>query len=500
MPDEHDRRLLQHVRPPDWIDPEPKPIYDLVVIGGGTAGLVCAAGAAALGARVALAERSRLGGDCLNTGCVPSKSLIRSARVAGAARSGAAVGVPAEARVDFEAVMARLRARRADIAPHDSAERFRVLGVDVFFGHATFTGPRTVRVADSNASNASNVSNVSNDLAFRKAVIATGSRPTVPPIPGLADTAFLTSETLFDLTRQPVHLGILGGGPIGCEMAQAFARLGTLVTLFEAGPQLLPQEDADAAAIVTAALADDGVDVRLATRVARVSGAGAGVLIEYDGGRAQCDALLVAAGRTANTTGLGLEVAGVAHDGDGVRVDARLRTTNHRVFAAGDVASRHKFTHAADALARIVIQNALFFGRKRADRLIIPWCTFTDPEVAHVGVNAAQAVAQQAATVTVPLDEVDRAIVDDETAGFVRIHHRGGRIVGATIVGAGAGEMIGTIAYGMRKGGTLADLASTVFPYPTLSLAFRQAGDIYRRGGLSPRVRALLTSYFSLRR
>ena len=486
MSDEHDRRLLQHVRPPDWINPAPQSKYHLVVIGGGTAGLVAAAGAAGLGARVALVERSRLGGDCLNTGCVPSKALIRSARVAGVARGGSAVGVPAEARVDFAAVMSRLRARRADIAPHDSAARLASLGVDVFFGDATFTDPRTIAVGGA-------------ALRFDRAVIATGSRPAAPPIPGLADVAFHTSETLFDLTEQPSHLAVLGGGPVGCEMAQAFARLGTRVTLFEAGPQLLPQEDADAAAIVSAALAADGVELRLSTRVTRASREDGGALVEYDGGRAACDALLVATGRTANTGGLGLDAAGVAHDDDGIRVDATLRSTNRRVFAAGDVATRYKFTHAADALARIVIQNALFFGRKRADRLVIPWCTFTDPEVAHVGLNAAQAVARQAATLTVPLDEVDRALVDDETAGFVRIHHASGRMLGATIVAPGAGEMIGTIAYAMRKGGTLADLAATVFPYPTLSIAFRQAGDIYRRTSLTPRVRALLGSYFRLR-
>src|SRR5687768_8806330 len=261
MHDDHDRRLLGHVRPPDWVNPSPKAIYDLVVVGGGTAGLVCAAGAAGLGARVALVERSRLGGDCLNTGCVPSKALIRSARVVGEARAGAAVGVQAETRIDFGAVMKRLRARRADIAPHDAAERLASLGVDVFFGHASFTGRRTISVR----------SNDSNDLRFRKAVIATGSRPAVPPIPGLTDIEFLTSETLFDLTEQPSRLVVLGGGPIGCEMAQAFARLGTRVTLFEAGPHLLPHEDLDASAIVGAALAADGVDVRVSTRVTRVS-------------------------------------------------------------------------------------------------------------------------------------------------------------------------------------------------------------------------------------
>src|SRR5688572_13784321 len=258
MLDDHDRRLLGHVRPPDWVNPSPKAMYDLVVIGGGTAGLVCAAGAAGLGARVALVERLRLGGDCLNTGCVPSKALIRSARVVGAAHAGGEVGVAADTQVDFRAVMSRLRARRADIAPHHSAARLASLGVDVFFDEASFSDPRTVSVGRA-------------ALRFRRAVIATGSRPAVPPIPGLADTPFFTSETLFDLTERPGRLAVLGGGPIGCEMAQAFARLGSQLTLFEGAPQLLPHEDGDAAAIVTDALTADGVDVRVSTRVTGVS-------------------------------------------------------------------------------------------------------------------------------------------------------------------------------------------------------------------------------------
>src|SRR5687768_15985757 len=283
MLDDHDRRLLGHVRPPDWVNPSPKAMYDLVVIGGGTAGLVCAAGAAGLGARVALVERLRLGGDCLNTGCVPSKALIRSARVVGAARAGAAVGVAAQTRVDFQAVMARLRARRADIAPHDSAARLASLGIDVFFGGAAFADPRTVSVSGA-------------VLRFRRAVIATGSRPAVPPIPGLADTPFFTSETLFDLTEQPGALAVLGGGPIGCEMAQPFARLGSRVTLFEGAPRLLPHEDVDATAIVGGALTADGVQVRVSTRITRVSRSAAGTRLEFDGGEVIADAVLVATG------------------------------------------------------------------------------------------------------------------------------------------------------------------------------------------------------------
>ena len=476
----------------------PQPVYDLVVIGGGTAGLVSAAGAAGLGARVALVERARLGGDCLNTGCVPSKALLRSARVVGEARAGAQVGVAGETRVDFQALMSRMRARRADIAPHDAAARLASLGIDVFFGEALFSGPRSIRVHanGSIASNRANASSAPDEIRFRKAVIATGSRPAVPPVPGLSDVPFLTSETLFEIDRQPPALAVLGGGPIGCEMAQAFARLGTQVTLFEAAAQLLPNEDADAAAIVASSLAADGVDLRLRSRVTAVSAGGAGIRLQYEGGDVACDAILVATGRTPTIGGLSLEAAGVASDRDGIAVDDNLRTSNRHIFAAGDVASRYKFTHAADALARTVIQNALFFGRKRASRIVIPWCTFTDPEVAHVGINSAAAARQGAATITVALDEVDRAIVDEDTHGFVRVHHRAGRILGATIVAPAAGELIGTIAYAMQKGASLGDFAGVVFPYPTVALALRQAADQYRRESLTPIVRRMLHYYF----
>jgi pyruvate/2-oxoglutarate dehydrogenase complex dihydrolipoamide dehydrogenase (E3) component len=415
--------------------------------------------------------------------------------VAGEARAGERVGVHAEARVDFQAVMTRLRARRADIAPHDAAARLASLGVDVFFGHATFSGPRHVAVR-ANPPNDPNLPNDPNDLTFRKAVIATGSRPAVPPIPGLADVPCLTSETVFALTGQPRTLIVLGGGPIGCEMAQAFARLGTDVTVIEAAPQLLPREDADAAAIVAAALTADGVDLRQGVRVTGVVRTAAGIRVAHEGGDVTADALLVATGRTPNTGGLGLDVAGVAHDADGIRVDDRLRTTNRRIFASGDVASRYKFTHAADALSRVVIQNALFFGRTRASRLVIPWCTFTAPEVAHVGMTSVEAPAAGAGTITIPLADVDRAVVDEETNGFVRVHHRAGLIVGATIVAPAAGELIGTIAYAMQRGGSLAQLSGVVFPYPTISMALRQAGDAYRRTRVTPAVRKLLEYYF----
>ena len=493
MIDEHDRRLASLVRPPDFRNPSPASKYDLVVIGGGTAGLVCAAGAAGLGARVALVERARLGGDCLNTGCVPSKSMLRSARVVGEARAGALLGVRATAQPDFKAVMTRMRGRRADLAPIDSVERLSSLGVDVFFGSASFSGPRSIRVSTTDQASG-------RELRFRKAVIATGSRPAIPSIPGLAETPHLTNETVFDLTEKPRELAIVGGGPTGCELAQAFARLGTRVTLFEAGRQLLAREDRDAASIVEARLRQDGVAVLLRTELAGVQSDGERTLMTHVGGVLSVDALLVASGRAPRVDGLQLEAAGIDYRADGITVDDRLRTSNRRVFAAGDVCSKFKFTHAADAMARIVVRNALFFGRARVSSLVIPWCTFTSPEVGRVGDTGDDAAARGAEAVTIPLSSVDRAVIDEATDGFVRLYHRRGRIVGATIVAPDAGELVSAVAMAMRYGGSLGALSSSVFPYPTLSVALRQAGDNYRRAALTPALRSALQYYFHVLR
>jgi pyruvate/2-oxoglutarate dehydrogenase complex dihydrolipoamide dehydrogenase (E3) component len=474
--DPADRRLRDAVHPAGWTNPEPRGRYDLLVVGGGTAGLVSAMGAAGLGARVALVERNLLGGDCLNTGCVPSKALLRSARAAADARRAPELGVlTGEVEVDFASVMRRMRERRADISLHDSAERLRAAGVDVHFGEARFVGPRSIEVGG-------------RALSFRRAVIAAGGRPSVPPIPGLAEVPFLTSETLFDLTDQPRQLAIVGAGPIGCEMAQAFARLGTSVTLIEQAARILPQEDADAAAIVARRLTGDGVRILLG---AEILGASSGGLDVGGAGFQPCDGLLIAGGRVPNIEALDLAAAGVAFTRDGVAVDDGLRTSNRRIFAAGDVCSTFKYTHAADALARIVIRNALFFGRARASALVIPWCTYTDPEVAHVGGYGGE-------TITIPLADVDRATVDQEREGFVRVHHERGRLLGCTVVASRAGEMIGLATHALTHGARLGDLGSTIQPYPTLNNAFRAAGDAYGRTRLTPGVRGLLRRYFRL--
>jgi pyruvate/2-oxoglutarate dehydrogenase complex dihydrolipoamide dehydrogenase (E3) component len=490
MIDEHDRRLLDYVRPADHRNPPPASKYDLVVIGGGTAGLVCAAGAAGLGARVALVERHRLGGDCLNSGCIPSKAMLRSARVVAESRLGAAVGVPSLAEPDFPAVMRRLRVKRADLAPNDSAQRLASLGADVFFGSAFFSGPQTVSVA-SPENDRERV-----ELRFRRAVIATGSAPSVPPIAGLAGTPFLTNETVFELAERPDALIVIGAGPSGCELAQAMARLGIRVTMIESGDRVLPREERDAGALVKGRLCQEGVDVRLNTQVAAVRWVESRFAVQDGVTLISADALLVASGRSPRIGDLGLDAAGVRYGSEGVIVDDRLRTTNARIYAAGDVCSKFKFTHAADAMARIVVRNALFFGRARVSSLVIPWCTFTSPEVGRVGHTGEEAEANGAQAITVALSSVDRAVVDDATDGFVRVYHRQGRIVGATVVAPDAGEIVSAITIAMRCGAGLGHLSSAVFPYPTMSLALRQAGDAYRRGALTPGVRRALQYYF----
>jgi len=488
--DKANQRLIDAVHPPSWINPQPRKIYDLVVIGGGTAGLVSAIGAAGLGARVALVERGLLGGDCLNVGCVPSKALLRSARAIGEAHRAATLGIRVgAAEAEFGVVMQRMRERRADISPHDSAERLRQAGVDVFFGLGRFSSDRTVSVDGQ-------------ILRFNRAVIATGGRPTAPPIAGLDQIGYLTNENVFWLTDLPRRLLIIGAGPIGCELAQAFARFGAAVTVFDQASRVLPNEDPDAAAIVHRRLTEDGITFHLDVRLIEAAENADGVRLRYEHTSESTDAvgdrILVAAGRAPNIDTIGVDAAGVRVSKQGVIVNDRLQTSNPRVYAAGDVCSRFKFTHAADAMARVVIQNALFFGHRRASALVIPWCTFTDPEVAHVGSYEAEARDQgrRVETITIPASEVDRAIVDDERNGFVRVHHERGRLLGCTIVAAHAGEMIGEAAYALTHHGTLSDLSSTIHPYPTHIEALRMAGDAYRRSRLTPRVRRWLERYF----
>jgi len=495
--DEHNARLLANVHPPDWTPPRPAARYNLVVIGAGTAGLVTAAGAAGLGAKVALVERALMGGDCLNVGCVPSKAVIRSSREMADVGAGAALGVrlPGPAQADFAAVMARMRQVRARLSEIDSAHRFRGLGVDVFLGDARFSGPDTVTVGGGSGNTT---------LRFKKAVIATGARAAVPPVPGLAEAGYLTNETVFSLTERPARLAVLGGGPIGCELAQAFARLGSRVTLLHTGDHLLNREDDDAAAIVQRGFEAEGVALVLRATVERVERAGAERTVHYRTaagapGAVAADAILVAAGRAPNVD-LGLEAVGVAYDPQtGVVVDDRLRTTNPRIYACGDVCLDTKFTHAADFSARVVIQNALFLGRKRVSALTMPWCTYTDPEIAHVGLYERDARARgiEVDTWIQRFADVDRAVLDGEEDGFVKVHTRKGtdRIVGATVVARHAGEMLNELTLAMVAGVGLGRIASVIHPYPTQADAIRKLGDQYNRTRLTPGVKRAFTTW-----
>jgi pyruvate/2-oxoglutarate dehydrogenase complex dihydrolipoamide dehydrogenase (E3) component len=492
--DAAETQRLRHVRPATWRNPQPASKYDMVVLGGGTAGLVCAMGAAGLGARVALVERHLLGGDCLNTGCVPSKALIRSARVVGELRHASSLGVEVSGiRTNFATVMERVRARRAGIAAHDSAERLQKAGVDVFFGEARFAGPATVAVDGAS-------------LRFRRALIATGGRPTAPPIPGLDTVPYLTNESIFEITELPRRLIVIGAGPIGCELAQAFARFGSTVTVLDQAAQVLPREDPMAAFALRRHLEGDGLHLELGVRIDRVRAVSGEVQLEFtrdpvrrpDRIIVTGDTVLVAAGRAPNIEGLGLDAAGIGVSREGVDVDDRLRTSNHRVYASGDVCSVYKFTHAADAMSRLVLQNALFFGRRKASALVIPSVTYTDPEIGHVGVTLREVGESEGRmdTITVPLSEIDRAVVDDETDGFVRVHHERGRMRGCTIVGSHAGEVIAEAVYALTHGGTLGHLSRTIHPYPTQAEALRKAGDMYRRQALTAGVRKWLMRYF----
>ncbi|MEZ6066705.1 MAG: mercuric reductase [Planctomycetaceae bacterium] len=499
LPDDpFNRELVQQVHPPEWGNPQPTGKYDLVVIGAGTAGLVTAAGAAGVGAKVALIEKHLMGGDCLNVGCVPSKALISAARAAAAVKRAGDYGVrvPDGVHVDFAAVMERMRRMRSKISHHDSAHRFQGLGVDVYFGDGSFADQgRAVRVGDTL-------------LRFKKAVICTGARAAAPPIPGLADVRYLTNENLFSLTELPRRLAVIGGGPIGCEMAQSFARFGADVTLFEVGGRLLPRDDTDASLRVMESLRSDGVHLMFDSQIKQISENADTKRIAFTIGGTEIeqdfDAVLVAVGRAPNIEGLNLEEAGVTYDRAGVDVDDRLRTSNPKIFAAGDICFPYKFTHSADFLARIVIQNALFFGRVRASSLLIPWCTYTSPEVAHVGLLPEDAAKRgvKINTFTQELTGVDRAYMDGEDEGFVKLHVRQGtdQIVGATVVAAHAGDLISEITVAMKNGVGLKAIGSTIHPYPTQAEAIRKLGDQFNRTRLTPFTKWLLKTVISLGR
>jgi pyruvate/2-oxoglutarate dehydrogenase complex dihydrolipoamide dehydrogenase (E3) component len=495
--DAHNRLLVDNVHPLTWVNPTPSGRYNLVVLGAGTAGLVSAAGAAGLGAKVALVEKHLMGGDCLNFGCVPSKGLLRAARAAQDTREAEAFGVGIADSVTFEfsSAMERMRRLRANISEHDSAHRLSKLGVDVFFGAAKFVARDAAKVGGQT-------------LLFSRAVIATGTRAASPAITGAAGVGFLTNETVFSLTELPRRLAVIGAGPVGCELAQAFRRFGSEVFLFTRGSRLLPREDADAAGVLAKQFNREGIHVALGAKILRAekqNGAKA-LVFQSDGqeDRVVADEILVAVGRAPNVEGLNLDAAEVAFDNKGVTVDDYLRTSNRRIYAAGDICSPYKFTHVADATARVVLQNALFFGRKKASALVIPWCTYTDPEVAHVGLYEKEARERglDLTTLTVPLKEVDRAVLDGDENGFARVHaeKRSGRVLGATLVARHAGEMISEMSLAVTAGLGLGTIAKAIHPYPTQAEAWKRLGDDWNRSRLTPRLRNLFARYLSWRR
>ncbi|MFB2772937.1 mercuric reductase [Pelatocladus sp. BLCC-F211] len=494
--DEYNQKLVSYVHPLNWINPKPADYYDLVVIGAGTAGLVVAAGAAGLdlGLKVALIEKHLMGGDCLNVGCVPSKCLIRSARVVGEMWNARnfGVNVPKHIDVDFPAVMERMRKLRAGISHHDSAERFQKLGVDVFLGSASFSSNNTVVVDDKT-------------LNFKKAVIATGARAARLSIPGIEEAGYLTNETVFSLTQRPRRLAVIGGGPIGCELAQAFRRLGCEVVLFHRGSHILNKEDADAAEIVQHIFIKEGIRLVLNCQMQRVEKTSDGKKVYFScNGREDSvtvDEILAGAGRVPNVEGLNLETVGVEYDQQrGVMVNDYLQTTNPKIYAAGDICMDWKFTHAADAAARIVIKNTLFspfgLGRYKLSNLVMPWVTYTDPEIAHVGMYEQQAQEKgiDVNTIKIPFSSVDRAIADGEEDGFVKILHKKGsdQIIGATIVARHAGEMISEVTTAIVNKIGLSKMSSVIHPYPTQAEGIKKAADAYRRTLLTPKTKRFL--------
>ncbi len=464
--------------------------FDLIVLGGGAGGLVTAAGSAGLGARVALVEQEKLGGECLWTGCVPSKALLACGKAAAHSRQLARFGMHGmeQAHIEFGESMGWMRAVQSRIAPNDSPERFRGLGVDVIHGVARFVAERELEVDGRR-------------IGAKRIVLATGSRPRIPRIPGLAGAPYLTNETVFDLAERPAHLVVLGGGPVGVELAQAFARLGSTVTILGSDAQLLPREEPELAAVIAGALAEDGVTIHLGTTATLVELVGTDVRITHGRGDATAQVtgthLLVATGRQPRTDSADLGVAGIVlSDDEGIDVDDTMRTSARGIWAVGDcVAGAPRLTHVADYQARLVVRNAFFPGSARANYRHIPWVTYTDPELAHVGLTEREARAAHGEDVRVwtrNLGEVDRAIAEGDAGGLVKlVTRRDGTLLGGHIVGVSAGEMIGEITLALKHGLGVGALAALVHPYPTRAEAIRHAADGYNKARLTGVTRAI---------
>jgi len=444
-------------------------LRDLIIVGGGVGGLVTASVAAQLGLRVTLVEKSpRLGGDCLRCGCVPSKTFIKSAKVASLMRRGGDFGLPScRPEVALAGVNERVRAVIATIEAHDDPERLRELGVEVLFGEARFCNPYEIAIKGQR-------------LRARRFVIATGSRPAVPAIPGLEEVDYWTNEDVFDQTRLPARLAVMGAGPVGVELAQAFQRLGSRVTLFDMAEEILPREDRAIAGELRAIMAAEGVAVRPGTRVERVEASGDRQCVYARRGEdrmpVEVDALLVAAGRAPNVEGLGLDAAGVDRGSAGILVDRRMRTTQRHIFACGDVCGPYPFTHMAEHQAGVIISNAVLRWPRRIDYRVVPGVTYTDPELARVGPTPSQARQRypDAEVLTFPFDQLDRAHAEGEAHGRMQLVICRGRILGATILGPHAGELIHEVVLAMQARVRLGHVSSAIHAYPTLSQIHRR--------------------------
>ena len=474
-------------------------VYNVVAIGGGTAGLVTSAGTAGLGGRAALIEAKKMGGDCLNYGCVPSKALISSTKLIERIRHAKKMGLAEmEPSFRFEDVFARMRERRAKIEPHDSVERFESLGVDVFEARAKFISPHEVELDDGTR------------LKARHFVIATGTTALVLPIPGLDTVPYYTNETIFDeMPAAPSSMIILGGGPIGCEFAQVMSRLGVRVKLVELLPRLLPRDDADASELITKRFADEGIEVLTGTKATRFEHKDSVTIatVENESGEHElhAEALLVATGRKANVDNLGLEQAGVAYDRRGITVDETLTTTQSHIFACGDVAGPYQFTHTADYQARVVVRNILIpWIKSKADYTWVPWVTYTDPEVAQCGLTEDEAKKQNVAYDVFRSDweDLDRAITDSETTGLTKVLTKKGtdQILGATVVGVHGGEVMHELLVAAKHGIGLSKLSGTIHAYPTLSASVQRVADAYKKTTLTPTVANIFKWLYKQRR